>query len=73
MTRVKGIALLGATGSVGRNALDVISRHPARFRVTALCAGRNAASLAALARRFRPALVCLSDPRAASRLGRLPP
>jgi len=56
-----GIAVLGATGSVGRNALDVISRFPRRFRATALCAGTNARSLAALARVFRPDIVCLSD------------
>ena len=67
-----GVAVLGATGSVGRNALDVIARFPERFRVTALCAGRNAAELARLARRFRPGIVCLSDERAASRLGCLP-
>lgn len=67
-----GVAVLGATGSVGRNALDVIARFPERFRVTALCAGSNAAELARLARRFRPGIVCLSDESAASRLGCLP-
>jgi len=56
-----GIAVLGATGSVGRNALDVISRFPRRFRATALCAGTNARALAALARVFRPDVACLSD------------
>ena len=49
-----GVAVLGATGSVGRNALDVISRFPRRFRATALCAGTNARALAGLARAFRP-------------------
>lgn len=57
----QGIAVLGATGSVGRNALDVISRFPRRFRAAALCAGTNVRALAALARVFRPDVVCLSD------------
>ncbi len=72
MNRPAGVAVLGATGSVGRNALDVIARFPARFRVTALCAGKNAAALGRLARRFRPGMVCLSDEAAAAGLGPLP-
>jgi 1-deoxy-D-xylulose-5-phosphate reductoisomerase len=68
----RGIAILGSTGSVGRNALDVIARFPDRFRVTALCAGRNASRLAAQARRFRPDLVCLSDESVLPRLKGLP-
>jgi len=73
MKRVKGVAVLGSTGSVGRNALDVIGRFPKRFRVAALCAGKNAAELTEQARRFRPPFVCLSEEVAVSRLGRLPP
>lgn len=72
MKRAKGVAVLGSTGSVGRNALDVIARFPKRFRVTALCAGKNAADLAEQAARFRPRIVCLSAEGAAGRLGRLP-
>ncbi len=72
MSRVRGVAVLGSTGSVGRNALDVIARFPERFRVTALCAGKNAAELAEQAARFRPRVVCLSEDGATGRLGRLP-
>ncbi|HEU5360389.1 MAG TPA: 1-deoxy-D-xylulose-5-phosphate reductoisomerase [Candidatus Deferrimicrobiaceae bacterium] len=72
MRRPKGVAVLGSTGSVGRNALDVISRFPGRFRVTALCARKNAAELSAQARRFRPRIVCLSDEIPPSRLDRRP-
>ncbi len=72
MRRARGVAVLGSTGSVGRNALDVIARFPRRFRVSALCAGKNAEELAAQARRFRPPVVCLSEERYVSRLGRLP-
>jgi 1-deoxy-D-xylulose-5-phosphate reductoisomerase len=68
----KGVAVLGSTGSVGRSALDVIARFPGRFRVTALCAGKNARRLGEQARRFRPSLVCLAEESAAARLGRLP-
>ncbi|MBI5341902.1 MAG: 1-deoxy-D-xylulose-5-phosphate reductoisomerase [Deltaproteobacteria bacterium] len=67
-----GVAVLGSTGSVGRSALEVIARFPKKFRVTALCAGRNAKRLAEQARRFRPSLVCLSEERAAARLDGLP-
>lgn len=66
------VAVLGSTGSVGRSALDVIERFPGKFRVAALCAGKNAEVLGEQARRFRPALVCLSERRGAARLGRLP-
>ena len=72
MRRPKGVAVLGSTGSVGRNALDVISRFPGRFRVTALCAGKNVEELCVQARRFRPRFVCLSEEIPVSRLGRLP-
>ncbi len=72
MSPVKGVAILGSTGSVGRNALDVIARFPKRFRVAALCAGRNAVELSEQARRFRPPIVCISEESAVPRLGPLP-
>jgi 1-deoxy-D-xylulose-5-phosphate reductoisomerase len=72
MKAPRGVAVLGSTGSVGRNALEVISRFPRRFRVTALCAGRNGEELGEQARTLRPRWVCLSDEGASSRLGRLP-
>ena len=58
---MKGIAILGATGSVGESTLDVVARHPARFRVVALGAQRNAARLAEQALRFRPEVAALVD------------
>jgi 1-deoxy-D-xylulose-5-phosphate reductoisomerase len=51
---VKHIALLGSTGSIGRQTLDIVARHPNRFRVAALCAGHNAGLLFEQARRFKP-------------------
>lgn len=59
---MKGVAVLGATGSIGRQSLDVLARHPDRFKVTALCAGRDVEGLAELALRFRPPLLVIADP-----------
>jgi 1-deoxy-D-xylulose-5-phosphate reductoisomerase len=56
-----GIALLGSTGSIGRQAVEVLEAHAERFRVAALATGRNAAELEAQARRLRPAVVALAD------------
>ena len=56
-----GVALLGSTGSIGRQAIDVLEAHPGRFRVVALAAGSNAAELVAQAARLRPAAVALAD------------
>ena len=47
---VTRLAILGATGSIGRQALDVVAAHPDRLRVTALASARNASALAALAK-----------------------
>jgi len=62
-----GVAVLGSTGSVGRQTLEVIDHHPQRFRVVALAAGTNVAVLAEQAARYRPDLVAVeeSDHRAA--------
>ena len=65
---MRRVALLGATGSIGDSALDVIARHPDRFVVTALAAHRNAAKLAVLCRRFRPTIAALLDIEAARAL-----
>lgn len=60
MTGPRGVAILGATGSIGRSALAVIERHPERFRVAALTAHTKARALDELARRWRPELAVLS-------------
>jgi 1-deoxy-D-xylulose-5-phosphate reductoisomerase len=57
-----GVSILGATGSIGASTLDVIARHPARFRVTALTAQTRVAELAALCARHRPDLAVIGDP-----------
>ncbi len=65
MSTPRRVAILGSTGSIGIQALEVISAHPESFRVVALCAGTNAALLAEQARTFRPELVGIRDDAAA--------
>lgn len=61
---MKNLSILGSTGSIGRQALEVVAAYPDRFRVVGLAAARNARLLAAQARRFRPAVVAVADPAA---------
>ncbi|MGH2725736.1 MAG: 1-deoxy-D-xylulose-5-phosphate reductoisomerase, partial [Actinomycetota bacterium] len=58
---MKRLALLGSTGSIGTQTLDVVRKHPERFRVVALAAGSNAELLAAQVDEFRPALAVLGE------------
>jgi 1-deoxy-D-xylulose-5-phosphate reductoisomerase len=58
---VKTLALLGATGSIGTQALEVVRQQPGRFRVAVLSAQRQWELLAAQAREFRPAAVVIGD------------
>jgi len=51
---MKKISILGSTGSIGVNALDVISRHPDKFQVVALAAGENDSLLLSQIDRFKP-------------------
>ena len=56
---MRELALLGATGSIGRQALDIVRAAPDRFRVRALTAHSNADALFALIREFRPSVAAL--------------
>ena len=49
---MRRVIILGSTGSIGTQALDVVAAHPDRFRVVGLSAGSNADELAAQAERF---------------------
>jgi 1-deoxy-D-xylulose-5-phosphate reductoisomerase len=62
------VALLGSGGSIGRQAVDVLLRHPDAFRVVALATGSQARILEEQARQLRPVVVSLADARAAARL-----
>ncbi len=55
------LALLGSTGSIGTQALDVVAAHPGRFTVTVLTAHSNVALLVEQARQWRPAEVVIAD------------
>ena len=58
---VRSLAILGSTGSIGTQTLDVVRKHPDRFRVVALAAGCNVEALAAQVDEFRPSLAVLSE------------
>jgi 1-deoxy-D-xylulose-5-phosphate reductoisomerase len=64
------IVVLGATGSIGMNTLDVVARHPARFEILALTAQSRADVLEAQCLRFKPRYAALGEATAASELQR---
>lgn len=61
MTKKKHIAILGSTGSIGTQALDVISAHPDSFEVEVLTAHNNAALLVEQARKYKPNVVVIGN------------
>ena len=61
MTSIQNVAVLGATGSIGRSTLDVIARHPDRFRAYALTAHTQSGELFELAVRHRPRFAVVAD------------
>ena len=63
---MKTVAILGSTGTIGRNTLDVIRRLPREFKVAALAAGANSRLLEDQAREFRPRIVSLGRPEDAA-------
>ena len=67
MTR-RRVVVLGSTGSVGTQALEVVRAHPDRFEVVGLAAGRDTAAVAAQADEFSVARVAMGDPAAAGDL-----
>ena len=58
---VKNVTILGSTGSIGVNTLDVIARHPHRFRVFALSASTRVDELAAQCEKFDPRFAVIAD------------
>jgi 1-deoxy-D-xylulose-5-phosphate reductoisomerase len=61
VNRPRRVAVFGATGSIGASALDVIARHPDRYQVTVLAAGRQVQALVALCAAHRPAHAVIAD------------
>ena len=66
-----GVAVLGSTGSIGESTLDVLARHPQRFKLIAIAANSKADKLAAQIRRWHPAYAALADERAGAQLREL--
>ena len=65
---MKRIALLGSTGSIGTQALDIIGRNPDRFSVEALVCGSRIDDLAAQIEKFRPRLAAVAREEDAKKL-----
>lgn len=61
MSTIRQVAVLGATGSIGSSTLDVIARHPDRFRASVLAAHRQVDALVALCVKHRPDLAVIGD------------
>lgn len=70
---MKTLSILGSTGSIGRNALEIVRRFPERFAVKALAAKRSVALLAEQVREFAPEAVAVIDDDAARQLEPLLP
>ncbi len=65
---MKSISLLGSTGSIGKNVLNVVRSFPDRFRIVGLSAGRNIAELAGQVQEFQPECISVADQALASQL-----
>jgi len=65
---LKNLSILGSTGSIGRNTLEVVSNNPDRFRVSALAARNNIELLESQINIFRPEIVAVYDDAAAEEL-----
>ena len=65
---MRRVAVLGATGSIGRSTLDVIQRHPDRYQVTLLSAHRSVDDMETLCRTHQPTHAVMGDPDAAAAL-----
>ena len=70
---VKKLALLGSTGSIGRNVCAVARQFPELFQITALAAGRNVEELARQAAEFDPAIISVAEERDVDALAALLP
>ncbi len=66
---MKGVSILGSTGSIGQQALQIVRLHPNLFKVSALAAGSNIDLLEEQVRQFAPSVVSCADPKDADELG----
>ena len=68
---LRRVAILGSTGSIGVNTLDVIRAYPERFKVLALTAGKQIDRLAEQCVEFKPGIAVVADADGASRLSKI--
>ncbi|MGE5028012.1 MAG: 1-deoxy-D-xylulose-5-phosphate reductoisomerase [Betaproteobacteria bacterium] len=68
MAKIQNITVLGSTGTIGMNTLDVIARHPGKFRVVALTANRQVDRLFEQCRQFKPEFAVMLDAGSAETL-----
>lgn len=61
MSNAKAISILGSTGSIGTQTLDIVRSHPDRFRVVGMAAGRNIQLLAEQVAEFKPEIIATHD------------
>src|SRR6185295_10537119 len=71
LNEMKGLSILGCTGSVGTNVLRVVDAFPGRFQVVGLAGGRNVRVLAEQVVRYRPRVISVVDAAARDALARL--
>ena len=69
---MKKIALIGSTGSIGRQVIDCVERYPERYKIISLAAGGNAKLLSSQINKLRPAVAALCDASKAGEIGTLP-
>ncbi len=65
---MKAVSILGSTGSIGVSTLDVIARHPDRYKVIALTANKNVSAMLAQCETFKPRFAVMVDADAATQL-----
>jgi 1-deoxy-D-xylulose-5-phosphate reductoisomerase len=65
---MKGLTILGSTGSIGASTLDVVSRHPDKYRIVALSANQDVDGLFKQCLRFKPRVAVMADDSAAAQL-----
>lgn len=69
---MKKIALLGSTGSIGKQVLQVVRRYPEKYKIVSLCCGNNARLLGEQIREFKPLVAGLTNPESVFEVGTLP-
>ena len=69
---MKKIALLGSTGSIGKQVLEVVDRYPEKFKIASLCCNKSAKELANQIEKYRPAVAGLTCAEKASEITNLP-